>query len=65
MYLLNLPAGQEEMLPPVRVAGDNSQSIAPMTLTEATQDRTIMRLTRQLIEAVERETFQPGPVEVD
>lgn len=65
--IVSIPLPQEHigLLPPVDVPGDRRLGIQPYTMDCcATKDKTILKLTRQLIRAVENGSFEPGPVKV-
>lgn len=55
-----LPAGQEELLPPVRVPESRELGITAFSLEEATKDDVIVRLTREFIAAVQDRSFKPA-----
>lgn len=60
-----LPAQHLDLLPPVNVPGDRRQGIKGYTLDCcATKDKTVLRLTKALIKAVEDDSFRPGAVKI-
>lgn len=54
-----LPAGQEQLLPPVRVPENRQLGIMAFSLDEATRDKTVVRLTREFLAAVKDGSFKP------
>lgn len=60
MVTVMLPAGQEELLPPVKAPGSKELGIRSFTLEEATTGQAIVRLTRDFVAAVEEGWFKPG-----
>lgn len=66
--IVSVPLPQEHLglLPPVDVPGDRKQGVAGFRMECcATKDKTVLRLTKALIQAVENDSFKPGPVSLD
>jgi hypothetical protein len=65
VVFLTTPPEHLDLLPEITIPGDKSDNRGSITTNQATRDRRILRLTKEFLEAAQKDDFEPGPVALE